>query len=239
MAPSPVVVLGAGGRTGAACVSRLEELGKEVRAVVRDPAKYASTLGGKKGVELVAGDVADVQSLRGTLQGASGVIFAASGTGYWSAKGVDYQGVANVADVLKEQGSSQPVVLVSSCLVSPHNRWHPIRIMLNNFRWSLMDYKYKGEEVLRKSGLPYTVVRPGGLVDEPAGQAQLVVAQGDKSSGRVARADVAAVAVAALNDPAARGLTLELTSKPAAEAAPAPLAQQLKSLFVGLKTDAA
>lgn len=28
---------------------------------------------------------------------------------------------------------------------SPHNRWHPIRIMLNNFRWSLMDYKYKGE----------------------------------------------------------------------------------------------
>ncbi len=27
------------------------------------------------------------------------------------------QGVANVADVLKEQGGSQPVVLVSSCLV--------------------------------------------------------------------------------------------------------------------------
>ncbi len=31
------------------------------------------------------------QSLRGALKGASGVIFAASGTGYWSAKGVDYQ----------------------------------------------------------------------------------------------------------------------------------------------------
>lgn len=55
-----------------------------------------------------------------------------------------------------------------------------------------------GEEVLRKSGLPYTVVRPAGLTDDPAGQAQLAVAQGDKSSGRVARADVAAVAVAAL-----------------------------------------
>jgi hypothetical protein len=27
---------------------------------------------------------------------------------------------------------------------SPHNRLHPIRIMLNNARWSLMDYKYKG-----------------------------------------------------------------------------------------------
>lgn len=106
-----------------------------------------------------------LQSLRSVLQGASGVIFAASGVGYWSAKGVDYQvddtvhctrcgsfychacsagcctgatapavlcsrqchptthppcllqGVANVADVLKEQGGAQPVVLVSSCLV--------------------------------------------------------------------------------------------------------------------------
>lgn len=34
-----------------------------------------------------------------------------------------------------------------------------------------------GEERLRRSGVPYTVVRPGGLVNEPAGQAQLVVAQ--------------------------------------------------------------
>lgn len=36
MAP-PVVVLGAGGRTGAACVSALAEQGSPVRAVVRDP----------------------------------------------------------------------------------------------------------------------------------------------------------------------------------------------------------
>ena len=34
-----------------------------------------------------------------------------------------------------------------------------------------------GEEVLRRSGVPYTIVRPGGLSNDPAGQAQLVVAQ--------------------------------------------------------------
>lgn len=27
---------------------------------------------------------------------------------------------------------------------SPHNRWNPIRIMLNNFRYSLMDAKFAG-----------------------------------------------------------------------------------------------
>ncbi|KAL4459105.1 hypothetical protein ABPG75_013970 [Micractinium tetrahymenae] len=234
---APVVVLGAGGRTGAECVAALEAAQKEVRAVVRDPAKYADTLGSRKGVELVAGDVADKQSLRSAVAGASGVIFAASGSGYWSAKAVDYEGVVNVAEAVKEAGGQQRVVLVSSCLVSPHNRWNPIRIMLNNFRWSLMDYKYKGEEALRRSGVPYTVVRPAGLTGEPAGQATLQVKQGDRSSGRVSRADVAAVCVAALTAPAARNVTLELMSKPA-EGQAAPLAQQLRGLFGGLKPDA-
>lgn len=235
---APVAVLGAGGQTGAECVSALEQQGTAVRAVVRDPAKYASTLGARKGVEVVAGDVGNVQSLRGALQGCSGVIYAASGSGFWSAKEVDCQGVANVAAVCKEQGGQQ-VVLVSSCLVSPHNRWHPIRILLNNVRWSLMDYKYKGEELLRKSGVPYTVVRPGGLSNDPPGQANLLVAQGDTMSGKVSRADVAAVCVAALTDPAAKNVTLELVSKPAEGQAPAPLAQQLRGLFGGLKPDAA
>lgn len=83
------------------------------------------------------------------------------------------------------------------------------------------------------------MVRPGGLTDGPAGQALLVAAQGDKGSGRVARADVAAACVAALGDPAAKNVTLELVSKPAAGegAAVPPLAAQLKGLFSGLQPD--
>lgn len=234
---APVVVLGAGGRTGAECVAALEAAQKDVRAVVRDPSKYAASLGSRKGVQLVTGDVSDPQSLRAAVAGSGGVIFAASGSGFWSAKGVDFEGVANVAEAVKEAGGQQRVVLVSSCLVSPHNRWNPIRIMLNNLRWSLMDYKYKGEEALRRSGVSYTIVRPGGLTSEPAGQARLKVAQGDHGSGRVSRADVAAVCVAALTDPAARNVTLELLSAPA-DGEPAPLAQQLRGLFAGLKPDA-
>lgn len=107
-----------------------------------------------------------LQSLRAALQGAGGVIFAASGAGFLSAKGVDcqvcwggltagrpfglrgwglerrhptpqpllcslpcvstpapcmcapaLQGVANVAEAVKEAGGQQRVVLVSSALV--------------------------------------------------------------------------------------------------------------------------
>ena len=48
-----------------------------------------------------------------------------------------------------------------------------MRVLLNNVRYSLMDEKLKGEEALRASGMPYTVVRPGGLSNQPGGKAKL------------------------------------------------------------------
>ena len=65
------------------------------RAVVRSPEKYKETFAevpnsGK--IELVPGDVTDPSSLNAALSGVDGgVIFAASGTTYFSAKAVDYQ----------------------------------------------------------------------------------------------------------------------------------------------------
>jgi uncharacterized protein YbjT (DUF2867 family) len=50
-------------------------------------------------------------------------------------------------------------------------RRHPLRIMLNNVRRGMMDRKRDGEEHLRRSGVPYCIVRPGRFVDKPAGAA--------------------------------------------------------------------
>merc|ERR1719421_2073909 len=55
------------------------------------------------------------------------------------------------------------MILVSSRLVNPANRWHPVRILLNNIKWNLMENKWRGEEALRASGCEYCIVRPGGL----------------------------------------------------------------------------
>eukprot|EP01047_Picozoa_sp_COSAG01_P102569 COSAG01_NODE_32137_length_585_cov_203.199588_2_plen_55_part_01 len=49
------------------------------------------------------------------------------------------------------------VLLVSSQLVHPDNRWSPIRAILNTintglFAWQgMMDFKYEGENLLRAS----------------------------------------------------------------------------------------
>lgn len=90
------VVLGAGGNTGLAAVHRLLAVhggaaGTTVRAVVRDPAKYADKLPSQPGLEVVAGDVCDEASLRTVLAGARGVVFAASGKGFWTPAEVDFE----------------------------------------------------------------------------------------------------------------------------------------------------
>ncbi len=85
-------------------------------------------------------------------------------------------------------------------------------------------------------------MRPGRLADGAPG-GPLATAQGDDgAAGRVTRAGVAAVCVAALRDPAARGVTLELLEAKGGAgggggAAPPPLGEQMRGFFAGLKRD--
>jgi uncharacterized protein YbjT (DUF2867 family) len=78
--------------------------------------------------------------------------------------------------------------------------------------------KAKADRALIASGLDYTIVRPGGLTDEPGTG---LVEVGDRlDSGEVPRADVAAVLAAALHADNTIGKTFELRSGevPVAEA---------------------
>ena len=64
-------------------------------------------------------------------------------------------------------------------------------------------WKRRAERYLIASGLSYTIVHPGGLVDEEAGKRELVVDVDDKlmatsASRTVPRADLARVCIAAL-----------------------------------------
>ncbi|DBA85082.1 hypothetical protein WJX79_008042 [Trebouxia sp. C0005] len=223
------VVFGAGGGVGFECVQHMLSKGQRVRAVVRSPQKYADKFPKDPKLTIAQGDVTNLESVREVIKGAKGVIFAASGTTFWSAASVDFQGAKNVADAATQE---QRVVLVSSALVSPKNRLNPIRIILNNFRWSLMDNKFKGECALRDSGKSFTVVRPGHLVNEPSGQHRLITGQGDgKLPGAVSRADVAAVCVAAITATAADKITFELGADKSQGAAQGPIAD----IFSGLK----
>lgn len=240
-----ITVFGAGGKTGQECVKAALARGDSVRAVVRDVSKYEGSMAalspsGK--LELIAGDVqASPAELKKLLAGSSAAIFAASASKEGSVWEVDRDGLANVAAAAKETPGLRRVVAVSSALVSPHNGWHPVRLLLNNMRGGgqkIMDAKFEGEKLLRASGCDFTVIRPGGLMDAaPLGASALKVSQGDKSgAGRVARSDVAELCVAAAHaGPEASRVTLEVCSDSRREKKEVGY----ESLFVGLEKDQA
>lgn len=233
------------------CVKSALARGDSVRAVVRDPSKYeeafaalsSSASSSEKGkLEVVAGDVeASPEDLKKLLSGASAAIFAASASKNGDVWRCDRDGLGNLAAAARETPGLERVVAVSSALVSPHNGWHPVRLLLNNMRGGgqkIMDAKFAGENLLRRSGVDFTVLRPGGLQDSPGplGAWSLAVAQGDRSgAGRISRSDVAELCVAAAHAGAeASRVTLEVCSDPKRE----KKETSYESLFSGLEKDA-
>ncbi len=94
--------------------------------------------------------------------------------------------------------------LVSSSAVTqrqhPHNLWNDILL-----------WKLRGEDLLRASGQPYTVVRPGGLRNYPGGTRSIQLMQGDVAAFGyvIARDDAAQVVARAIGVPGALGKTFE------------------------------
>ncbi len=201
-----VLVAGATGRTGRLVVSNLLEQGYPVRALVRDMERGHEILG--DGVEFAEGDVRDIDSLRAAMQGAASLIITIGSSRKDPDNGpefVDYGGVRNLAQAAADT-EVQQVVLMSSAGVTHED--HVLNQMFNN----ILIWKFKGEEALRQSGVDYTIVRPGGLMDTPGGGTAVVFEQGDRSAPprMIHREDVALVCIAALKVPAARKKTFEV-----------------------------
>ena len=204
-----VLVAGATGRTGKEVVTQLVARNYRVRALVRDAAKAQGTF--PAGVELVVGDVRDPGSLNRSMKGVKYVISTiGAGGGPRGEAGngpeeIDFQGVANLAASAKK-ARVKHFVLVSSAAVTKAADY-PLAFMR-----PILAAKFKGENALRASGVPYTVIRPGGLVDEAGGAKIVQFSQGDQSTGRIPRADVALVCIEALGRRGAQRKTFEILS---------------------------
>ena len=210
-APKPLVlVAGATGGTGSLVVAELQKQGYPVRAFVRSTAKAAERLGAD--VEAVAGDLKDTASIAAALDGVGAVInTAAAGVGGGednTPEKVDYEGARNLAEAASAAGVGH-YVLVSSRGVTDDDHY------LNRMFDNVLLWKRRGEDAVIASGVPYTIVRPGGLSDDPGGTRTIVFEQGDSRSQGIwiTRADLARVCVSALKHEAARNKTFEIHSE--------------------------
>lgn len=205
-AQNVVLVAGATGGTGRALVRDLGAQGYVVRALVRDEDKARVVLGDD--IEYALGDVREIDTLLAAMDGVTFVISAIGSSRSDptnNPEAVDYGGVKNLADAAAATGIRQ-LVLVSSSGVTDEDHF------LNKAFDNVLIWKLKGEEALRASGVPYTIVRPGGLVNTPGGEFSVVFAQGDTTGGRISRQDVALICVAALQEKSAINKTFETYS---------------------------
>ncbi len=134
---------------------------------------------------------------------------------------VDAEGVRNL--VVAAPKDLQRFVFVSSCGVERKNS--PPYNLLNAF--GVLDAKQQGEQAIVQSGLPYTIVRPGRLIDGPFtssdlntllkattnGKFDVVIGTGDTLNGQTSRIDVAAACVAALSDANTENQIFELINQ--------------------------
>lgn len=205
-----VAVLGAGGKTGSACVEALLARGVPAAALTRSGTWAPNDGGAVPAGELTMGraDVTDYGSLKAALQNASAVIWAAAySRGKSLPKDVDNAGLVNTARAVKELGVPRLVVVSSAATTRPYA---PVGVLLNVIGSGVLMEKLQGEKemqgLLSNTGSTYTILKPGGLKQGPAnGISKLEFNQGDTLVGSIQRRDVAEVAVAAALDPENRG----------------------------------
>lgn len=205
----PIAVIGGAGRVGGLVTRRLHEQGARVRVVSRTPEHGPAPL--PRGVEVYRADVRYTESLADALRDCAGIVFSVepgtADSGPDSPESTVYDGVRNALAAALEQGGRPHFVLVSQIFVT--RREHPM-----NSYGRLLDWRLRGEDAVRGSGLPYTVVRPSWLTDDASVGARVRLEQEDRGYGWVSRASVAQACVQALCTPQAVGRTFELYSEP-------------------------
>jgi uncharacterized protein YbjT (DUF2867 family) len=216
------LVAGATGETGRRIVQALIDRQIAVRALVRDAAVAKTILPPE--VELVVGDVLDRQSLERAIADSTVLLSATGARPSFNVVGplqVDYLGTKNLVDVAKARGIEH-FVMVSSLCVS--QLFHPL-----NLFWLILFWKQQAETYLKKSGLTYTIVRPGGLTNDDSDSSSVVMSNANTLfEGRIPRTKVAQVCVEALFEPAARNKIVEIVTQ--ADAPDQPLAALFASV---------
>ncbi|MHC0064372.1 SDR family oxidoreductase [Nostoc sp. UIC 10890] len=245
-----VLVAGATGGVGQLVVGKLLEKGVKVRVLTRNAAKAEEMFNQR--VEIAVGDIRQPATLPAAMPDVTHIINCTGTTAFpserwefeqspnlleWgitflnpkssqakaknSPEKVDAQGVSNL--VAAAPRNLQRFVFVSSCGILRKNQF-PFNI-LNAF--GVLDAKQKGEESIINSGLPYTIIRPGRLIDGPytsydlntllkaktGGKYGVVVGTGDTLAGDTSRIDVANACVECLFYPSSSRKIFEIVNQ--------------------------
>jgi uncharacterized protein YbjT (DUF2867 family) len=193
-----ILVVGATGDLGGLIAHNLLDQGAGVRILVREGSSYEELV--EAGADTVIGDLKDAGSLRAACAGTETVITTANSVGRGgedTVESVDRKGNRDLIEAAAAAGVGRFVFI--SALGASASSPNP-----------LLRAKGEAEEALRASGMTWTILQPNiymelwipMMVGGPAlaGQPVTLIGEGRRRHSMVARHDVAAYAVAALEN---------------------------------------
>ncbi|CAN5443965.1 NAD(P)H-binding protein [soil metagenome] len=193
-----LAIFGATGGTGQQVVEQALAAGHSVVALVRDPAKVTTQ---HPHLTLIQGNVLELADVVKTVNMVDGVICSLGNTANNPAMVVS-AGTQNIVQGMRQKGVKRLIVISSLGVGDSKNQvgWLFKLIMWTFLRKAIRD-KEEQEKLVRASGLEWTIIRPGGLVDGPRTGHYKASLDPSFMASRVVRADVAEFALSQLTDP--------------------------------------
>jgi NADH dehydrogenase len=208
--PEMIFVAGGTGFIGGHLLRALKEGGRPVRCLARDPKRAGAC--GEMGFELAQGDITDRESLRGALRGVRTVVHLVGiieERGRQTFKRIHVEGTANLVEEAKGAGV--------------RHFFYQSAIGADLDSWALYHRtKAEAEEMVKASGIPFTIFRPslvigegGGFIEKLRGIIRAapvipVPGNGEAKLQPIYVGDLVKCIVKAVEDPGALGRTYEL-----------------------------
>lgn len=194
-----IALFGASGRTGRHVLEQALAAGHTVRALTR----RADALEPHDHLTVIVGDVLDAAAVRETVRGADAVV-SVFGQVKGSSHTLQTDGTRTIVDAMREEGVTRIVSLSGGGLPAPQDRPKTadrvIRFLLKRISPQVLDDAVNHLDVLRDSGVDWTVVRGPRLTDSPATGSYRVGWVGVDASTQIGRADLASFIVTQLDD---------------------------------------
>jgi uncharacterized protein YbjT (DUF2867 family) len=205
-----ILVVGGTGGTGAEVVRLLMAEDLVVRVLARRPSEARRSMA--EAIEVAPGDLRDPAALAAAVDGVDTIVHTAGVRGVLQGRRheeVVVDGTANLVHAAR-RGSATAIVFMSSMGVGSPSA---LGDALNLVKGRALVHKRHAEELVRRSGLDYLILRAAVLTDRGSHRERLVLSTAPlplRLQTRVSRVDVAAFIVETLRRPCLGRITADL-----------------------------
>ncbi len=184
-------IFGASGRSGKPLTEQALAAGYHVKGFVRDSAKLGLS---HKNLEVIQGDVKSIDDVRRAVAGSSTVLSTIGHT-KTSTKDVQTVATSNIVQAMQENGVRRFISLTGAGVKDSNDQPKFVDrvfgFLLSTFARDVIKDAERQAELIRASGLDYTIVRGPRLTDGPHTGSYRVGYVGKDSGTQVSRADIA------------------------------------------------